>query len=192
MCVSSWVRNSLIFHIHTHLSPYSYVWFVFCSISITIFLFSSLLFYTSNRHVCHGAYWCTHEPAHMPRLLFHLHLHSSKSCVCVFKHVCTCPSSFIFINIYRYTRVCVLCDVLYIAIYSYLPSFSTNLIDTYETLTVDVLIPLLISLSSVFFCISIFVIHTYACTNLHIHFPSLTYPCTFIAILICMLVSTIL
>jgi len=73
-----------------------------------------------------------------------------------------------------------------------LPSFSTNLIDTYETVTIDVLITFLISLSSVSFCISNFVIHTCACVNLHMHFPPLPYPCTFIAILICMLVSTIL
>jgi len=83
---------------------------------------------------------------------------------------------------------------MYTVIYSFLFSFSTDLIDTYETVTIDVLIPLLISLSSVFFCKSIFVIHTYACANLHIYYPPLTYPRTFIAIskLICMLVSTIL
>jgi len=73
-----------------------------------------------------------------------------------------------------------------------LPSFNTNLIDTYETVTIDVLIALLISLSSVSFYISIFVIHTHECVNLRMHFPPLPYPYTFIDILICMLVSTII
>jgi len=42
----------VLFYIHSHLS---------------VFFF---LFHRSNRHLCHGAYWCTHNPAHMPRLLF--------------------------------------------------------------------------------------------------------------------------
>jgi len=30
-----------------------------------------------NRHLCHGAYWCTHNPAHIPILFFHLCLRFS-------------------------------------------------------------------------------------------------------------------
>jgi len=41
----------------------------FVSCSLLIFLFSFFLFYQVNRHLCHGAYWCTHNPAHVPRLL---------------------------------------------------------------------------------------------------------------------------
>jgi len=29
----------------------------------------SSFFYKLDRHLCHGAYWCTHNPAHIPRLL---------------------------------------------------------------------------------------------------------------------------
>jgi len=78
------------------------VCFVFCSIFLTTFLFSFFFFYKFNRHLCHGAYWCTHNPAHMPRFLFHLHLHFSISCVCVSKHVYAFPSSSIFIHTYRH------------------------------------------------------------------------------------------
>ena len=53
-----------------HLLPYPIVCFVSCSLLVTIFLFFFFFFfYIFNRHVCHGAYWCTHNPAHMPRLL---------------------------------------------------------------------------------------------------------------------------
>jgi len=61
-----------------------------------------------------------------------------------------------------------------------------------ETVTIDVLNTMLISLCFVSFYISIFVIHTFVCVNLHMYFPPLPYPYTFIAILMCMLVSTIL
>jgi len=74
MCIETCMRISLLFHIHTHLSPYAYVWFVLCSVLITIFLFYFLSFYKFNRHLCHGAYWCTHNPAHMSILFFHLYL----------------------------------------------------------------------------------------------------------------------
>ena len=54
-------------HMKSHLPPlniYSYVWFAFCSISKTILFFPFFLFYASNRHLYHGAYRCTHNPAH--------------------------------------------------------------------------------------------------------------------------------
>ena len=43
------------------LSPYPYVWFVFYFIPITIFLLFSFCCYKFSRHLCHGAYWCTHN-----------------------------------------------------------------------------------------------------------------------------------
>jgi len=52
-----------------NLLPYSYVYFVLCSLLVTIFLFSFFFSYKFNRHLCHGAYWGMHNPAHMPRLL---------------------------------------------------------------------------------------------------------------------------
>jgi len=167
--------------------------FVFCSISLTAFLFSFFLFYKFNRHLCHGAYWCTHNPGYVPKFLVHLHLHFSNSCVCASKQICAFPSSSIFIHTYLHFHMYVLSSVLYSqAPFLFSFPFSTNLIDTYVTVPIHVLITLLISLSSVSFCISIFVIHTYACVNLHMHFPPFSYPYTFIAILIYMLVSTIL
>jgi len=79
ICISTCIRIPLLFHIHTHLSPYSYVWFVFCFILLPIFLFCSFWFHKFNRRLCHGAYWCAHNLAHMPAsvLFFHLYLHSS-------------------------------------------------------------------------------------------------------------------
>ena len=93
------------FHIHTHLSPYSYVCFVFCSVFITIFLFSFFFVYTSIRHLCHGAYWCTHNIAHLLILCFLLHFHLCISCVCVREFVYGLPSSSIFIHSYRHIHM---------------------------------------------------------------------------------------
>ena len=169
---------------------------VFCPIFITTFWFSFFFFYKFNTHLCHGAYWCTHNPAHMPILLFHLPLPFSNSCICVSKHVYVFPSSSIFIYIYRHIAIfmCMFCVLFYV--YNYLFCFlsccSTNLIDTYVTVPIDVPITLLISLSSASFCISIFVIHAYVCVDLYTHFPPLPYSYKFIAIFICIYVSTIL
>jgi hypothetical protein len=90
------------------ISPYSCVCFVFCSMFITIFLFSFLFFYKFNRHLCHGAYWCTHNLAHILILCFLLHFHFCNSCVCVCRLVYALPSSSIFIQIYRhiYMYIC--------------------------------------------------------------------------------------
>jgi len=90
--------------------------FVFCSISLTAFSFSFSLFYKFHEHLCHGAYWCTHNPANMPKPFFHLHLHFFNSCVCVSKHVYTFPwaSSSILIHIYCHIHMYVLCPVLYL------------------------------------------------------------------------------
>ena len=74
--------------------------FVFGSIFLTTFLFSSFFFYEFNRLLCHGAYWCTRNRAHLPIFLFHLHLHFSNSCVCVSKHIYAFPPSSALIHIY--------------------------------------------------------------------------------------------
>jgi len=86
---------------------------VFGSVSITTFLFSFSFFYTFNRHLCHGAYSCTHKLANMPKLFFHLHLHLSNSYVRVYIHVYAFPSSSISIHTYRHIHMYVWCSVLY-------------------------------------------------------------------------------
>ena len=77
-CISTCIRIPLLFQIHTHLSPYSYVWFVFCSYFYPYFCFLPSDSTKFNRRLCHGAYWCAYNLAHMPVLFFHLRLHSSK------------------------------------------------------------------------------------------------------------------
>jgi len=47
---------------------------VFCCILLPIFFFPFFCFYKFNTHSCHGVYWCTHNPAHMPVLFFQLYL----------------------------------------------------------------------------------------------------------------------
>jgi len=81
---------------------------VFCSIFITILLFSFFFFYTFNRHLCHGAYWCTHNLAHIFILRFLLYFYFCNSCVCVCQLLNTLPSSSILIHIYRhiYMYIC--------------------------------------------------------------------------------------
>jgi len=86
---------------------------VFGSVSITTFLFSFSFFYTFNRHLCHGAYSCTHKPANMRKLFFHLHVHLSSSYVRVYIHVYAFPSSSMSINTYRHIHTYVWCSVLY-------------------------------------------------------------------------------
>jgi len=75
---------------------YSKCYHLFCSF---------LLFFKFNRHLRHGAYWCSHSLAHMSMLLFRLHLSSSNSCVRVSKRAYALTSSSIFIYIYRYIHM---------------------------------------------------------------------------------------
>jgi len=86
--------------------------FVFGSVFITTFWYSFFFFYEFKRQLFHGAYWCTHNPAHMPILLFHQHLYYSDSYVCVSKNVYAFPSSSIFIHIYRHIHMHGLCSVV--------------------------------------------------------------------------------
>jgi len=59
------------------------------------------LFHKSNRHICHGAYSCTHNLAHILILRFLLHSHLCDSYVCVRQSAYALPSSSIPIHIYR-------------------------------------------------------------------------------------------
>jgi len=121
---------------------------VLCTV-LTAFLFSFFVFYKFHRQLCHGAYWCTYNLANMPILLFHLQLPFSNSCICVFKHVYAFPSSCILIHIYCHIYKYVLCPVLYLKpCLCFLSSSSTNLIDTYVTVPIDVRITPLIYLDS--------------------------------------------
>jgi len=106
--VYAFSSSSKSIHTYHHIHLY-----VLCSIHGHLFVFF-FLFHKSNIHLCHGAYWCTHNPAHMPRLLFHLYLHCFNSCGYVSKNVYAFPSSSISIRIYRYIHVYVLCNVLYL------------------------------------------------------------------------------
>jgi len=76
-----------------------------CSPSIAAFLFSFCfkLFYKFNRHLCHGAYCCTHRLAYMPIFILRPDFHLSGSCVCVCQLVYTLPSSSTFM--YNYCRI---------------------------------------------------------------------------------------
>jgi len=115
---------------------------------------ASSFFYKFNKHLCHSAYWCTHNPAHMSILLFHLHLPFSNSCVCVSKHVYAFPSSSTFIHTYRHICMYGLCSVVHFyPSFCFLFSVSTNLIDTHVTVPIDVRTTLLICLSSFSNCI---------------------------------------
>ena len=77
-------------NMHTHFPslPYSYtiIAIFVCMLCVvfstyTLFLFPFFFIYKLNRPPCHGAYWCTHNPAHMCILFFHLHLHFFKSII---------------------------------------------------------------------------------------------------------------
>ena len=95
--------------------------FVFCSIFLTTVMLACSFFYKFNRHLCHGAYWCIHNPAHMSNL----HLPFSNSCVRVSKHVYAFSISSIFIHTYRHVHMYGLCSVLYFyPSFCFLSSFS--------------------------------------------------------------------
>jgi len=113
---------------------------VFC----VLFHVHNTFLYEFNRHLCHGAYWCTHNPARMSILLFHLHLRFSNPCVCVCQRVYVFPSSSIFIHtnrhihMYPYSYVWFVFYSIFRPMICFLPSDSTNLIDTYVTVSIDV------------------------------------------------------
>ena len=95
VCVSKHVYtfpSSSIF-IHTYRDFQMYV---LCS--VLYIYFKKNISYKFNRHLCHVAYWCTHDLVHMRILRFLLHFHFCNSCVCVRQLVYALPSS-IFILI---------------------------------------------------------------------------------------------
>ena len=106
---------------------------VICSIFLTAFLIIFFFFYKFNRHLCHGAYWCTHYPANMRKLFFLLHLHSSNSCVCVSKHVYAVPSFSMLIHIYCHIHVyscfvsCSLCITIFLLSFFHFYKFNRYL-----------------------------------------------------------------
>jgi len=134
-----------------------------CSLQTLSWLvpFSTCSFsYKFNKYLCHSAYWCTHNPAHMSILLFHLHLPFSNSCVCVSKLVNTIPSCSIFLRTYRHIRMYGLCSVAFFyPSFFFLFSVSTNLTHTHVTVSIDVRTTLLICLSSFSNCIFLSLIY---------------------------------
>ena len=73
-------------NMYTHFPPLPYLYtliaifiYMVCVLFYTSThnLFSSSWFNQFNRHLCHGAHWCTHNPVHVFILFFHLYLHIS-------------------------------------------------------------------------------------------------------------------
>jgi len=79
---------------------------VFCALFyISTPFFFLFLLYKFNRHLCHGAYWCTHSLSHMPTLLFLLHFNLRISCVCVCQLVYALSSSCTWIYNHRHIHM---------------------------------------------------------------------------------------
>ena len=117
MCVWTCIRISHPFHTHTHWLPYSYACFALCSLLIPIFFFASS-FSTDLMLLCHGAYWCTHNPDHMPRLLP----------ICIF--VSLTPA---YVNLNMYTHNPAHRAIfLYYYTYTHLPPSSRTLMLVYK------------------------------------------------------------
>jgi len=93
----------------------------------TLFLFVFFFFYKFDRHLCHGAYWYTHNPAHMSILFFLLHRHFSNSCVCVSKHVNAFASSSKFIHIHCHIHISTCFDYSVITPYNWYAPIITRL-----------------------------------------------------------------
>jgi len=132
----------------------SAAWFVFGSVFINIFLFTFLFFYEYNRYLCHGALDVR------IRLLICLSPFSR----CIF--IILIPA-YVYLNIHRlsllfhirtqlspYSYVYIVLCSIYIPICWFSFFLFRNLIDTCVTVSIYVMIPWLISLSSTSFCIS--------------------------------------
>jgi len=89
-------------NMYTHFPPlpYSYTFnaIFICMFCVLFYIYNHFFSYKFNRHVCHGAYWYTHNLVHIRILWFLLHFHFCNSCVCVRQLVYALPSS-IFILI---------------------------------------------------------------------------------------------
>ena len=96
----------------------------------------------------------------MPTPFFHLHLDFSNSCVRLSKHVYAFPSSSILIHTYCHIHSYILCPVLYLSpSFCFLSYFSTHLIDTYVTVSIDVRMALLTAHMPRLLPICIFISH---------------------------------
>jgi len=107
---------------------------VSCSLLINIFLLSVFFFYKFNRHLCHSVYWCTHNPAHMPRLLpiciFISHLPPTSRTLMLASNIHTylntsfCPFYtnllFPYVFSYVYVYVCT-CARMHVRVYLWIP-----------------------------------------------------------------------
>jgi len=99
ICIFISLLTTYVFlNIYTHFPPlpypYTLIAIFICMFCILFYIHNHLfvfffLLHKSDRHLCHGAYRCIHNPAHIPRLLFHLYLYLSNPCVYVSKHVLT-------------------------------------------------------------------------------------------------------
>ena len=120
----------------------SAAWFVFGFVFITTFLFSFFFSCTFNPYLWHGAL-----VIRMPLLIC-----LSSFSICMFLNLIAAyvtvyafPSSSIFVHIYRHFHVYCLCYVLYLYPCFCVLFFFWNLIDTCVTVSINVIIPLLIS-----------------------------------------------
>jgi len=142
--------------------------------------------YKLDTHLCQGAYWCTHNHAHMPRLLSNcifISLIPAYVCLSMCPHFPPIPYSHKFIA--AFILCFVFCSIL-ITIFLFSFSCSINLINTYVTVPIDVRITLPICLDSILIFIFISLIPAYVYLNMYERFPPLPYSYTFIAIFMCM------
>jgi len=116
--------------------------------------------------------------------------HAHSLSVCLFLWVCVvCVCFLIYLSFYLCCAPYVFCVLFYIPnhIFAFrLVPFSTNLIETYATVPIDVRTTLPICLSSFSTCIFLSQIPAYVYLNMYTHFPPLPYSYTLIAIFICM------
>jgi len=128
---------------------------VFCSLLITIFFFPFFFFYKFNRHLCHGAYWCTDNPPHMPRLL----------------HICILLSlipAYVHLNMYTHNPAHRSILLSYYA-YTHLPPSSRTLMLglKYNYISQYILLPLLYEPAVP--CYSLMLFLTCTCMYVHVH-----------------------
>ena len=93
-----------------------------------------------------------------------------------------CVCFLLYLSFYLCCARCVFCVLFCIYTLLFPSSSSTNSIDTYVTVPIDIHIALLMYLSSSSFCISTCVIHAYVYVNFYKHFLPLSHSYTTIAI----------
>jgi len=127
VCVSEHVyafpSSPIFIHIYRHIHMYGLYSVLYLS---SFYLISSFNFFF-NRHLCHGAYWCTHNLAHILILRFLLYLHFGNSCVCVRHLVYALHSCSLFIHIYRHIYLYICWDYSVMAPYKLYTSIIISL-----------------------------------------------------------------